>query len=157
MLDPELVHSLSRTTQQACQGGAALPGHNGFWWLLGDRAASFLYTIWNGHNLGFPYMQVWQKSSLAFVAEETLMHQVYKCKFWMWHYGARTPKPTIIWSGSSGIQGFWTRQLKRSEVRAEEKQRNPSSLPAPVHRYEDAAGQSKFHGTVSMKMTGSRT
>ena len=85
----------------------------------------------------------------------SFLGQVYKCKFWMWHYSARTPKPTMLWSASAAVTGFWLRKLKRAEVLAAEKERNPAGAQAPCRHYKDSEGQAKFQGTDQLQITGS--
>ncbi|CAE7466266.1 unnamed protein product [Symbiodinium pilosum] len=83
--------------------------------------------------------------------------QVFKCRFWMWHYQSRTAKPTVLWSPSSAIRTFWRGRLNLAEVRAEKQARNPQNRQAPTRKYKDAGGRQRFQGTSELKGTGKYT
>ena len=80
--------------------------------------------------------------------------QVFKRRFWMWHYQSRTAKPTVLWSPSSAIRTFWRGRLNLAEVRAEKQARNPQNRQAPTRKYKDAGGRQRFQGTSELKGTG---
>ena len=83
--------------------------------------------------------------------------QVYRRRFWMWHYMARTCKPTLVWSTSSQVKSFWRGKLCRAEVQAEKARRNPGNKAPPTRSYKDDQQRARFQGTKTLKETGSAT
>ncbi|CAK8988137.1 unnamed protein product [Durusdinium trenchii] len=77
--------------------------------------------------------------------------EIYRCGFWMWWYGARTPKRTVLWSSSRAVGQFWTRRLQR--VKVEQARALDPNPPQPVKKYKDSEGKPRYHGTADLTKT----
>ena len=77
-----------------------------------------------------------------------------KMKFWkvswyMWHYGAPTPKRHFAYSNSPCIRSF-----SRGKLRGWKKKVRPGA-PKSAYYYKDAKGKKRYVGTKFLKGTGS--
>lgn len=67
---------------------------------------------------------------------------VFRKSFWMKHWGAKTPKRTVMWSSSKNVRWFRTGKLKRGE--------GGSQAKALVTKYRNSRGETKFQGNKRM-------
>lgn len=72
---------------------------------------------------------------------------VYKSAWWMWHYGAKTPKRHYALSNSKGIAS-----LNRGTLTGWSAAMDPENKT--TRRYVDTAGRKRFVGTKHLKKTG---
>ena len=89
--------------------------------------------------------------SLKIFANLALL-QVYRVSIWMGRFMAATPKPTLLWSSTPAICGFWSSRkfsLKKFKVKSE----NRASLK-PTIQYCDKAGRKRWQGTSDLTKTG---
>ena len=68
----------------------------------------------------------------------------------MGQYGAPTPKPTLLWSSTPTIFGFWSGKFKMSLFKAKT---SKVAGPKPVIRYKDKEGRTKWQGTRDLTKT----
>lgn len=69
---------------------------------------------------------------------------MYRCSFWMKHYGCKTPKRTRLWSWSWGVSIFHKGKLQG-------KNRKATIKTALV--YLDSQGVRRYKGTRALKST----
>ena len=77
--------------------------------------------------------------------------QVYRVSIWMGKFLSATPKPTLLWSSTSAISGFWSCRkfsLKKFKAKAEHR---PSLKP--TIQYRDKAGRKRWQGTSDLTKT----
>ena len=149
----------------AWQGGTLMPPHGGPWWCLVHRTALRLdsFRIWADAVRDFQDEGVtlpqkgcfWSCVSVLLQWLAASLLQVFKKRFWMWHYMHMTCKPTVVWSMSENVRLFWRGSLHKRQVRKEKALRNPKRKPAPTRSYMDSEGRKRFQGTSSLKETGS--
>ena len=80
------------------------------------------------------------------------IRMVFRCNFWMFHFDAKTPKRTSLWSSSASIGLFWTSKLKKVKYERAKKERG-AAQPRPCRSYRDAEGRVRYHGTSELKQT----
>ena len=78
--------------------------------------------------------------------------KVFRCNFWMFHFDAKTPKRTSLWSSSASIGLFWTSKLKKVKYEQAKRERG-AAQPRPCRSYRDAEGRVRYHGTSELKQT----
>lgn len=69
----------------------------------------------------------------------------------MFHYGAPTPKRTVLYSSSKAIGLFWTAPLKKIKLQQAREVRGEA--PKPCRAYRDDEGRARYHGTPALKKT----
>lgn len=79
-----------------------------------------------------------------------LLSKVYKVNIWMWNFGARTAKPTTLWSSSSMIQGFWS--PRKFDMKKYQQLRDKDFQPCKP--YYNRNGKKCWKGTSDLKKTG---
>ena len=77
--------------------------------------------------------------------------QVYRISIWMGRYKAATPKPTLLWSSTHAITGFWSH---RKFGMKQFKQKRGQPKLKPTKQYVDKQGQRKWQGTADLTKTG---
>ena len=80
------------------------------------------------------------------------IRKVFRCNFWMFHFDAKTPKRTSLWSSSASIGLFWTSKLKKVKYEQAKRERG-AAQPRPCRSYRDAEGRVRYHGTSELKQT----
>ena len=77
--------------------------------------------------------------------------QVYRISIWMGRYKAPTPKPTLLWSSTHAITGFWShRKFGMKKFKA--KKGGPKLRP--TKQYVDKSGKRRWAGTRDLVKTG---
>ena len=85
-----------------------------------------------------------QKIRAAWVKASGHLVEVYRCNFWMKHYGHPTPKRSILWSTSWPI-GFFNRgKLSRDK--------HTTEFETTI-RYTDGSGRTRFKASRFLKQT----
>ena len=89
--------------------------------------------------------------NLVWVFANKALMQVYRVSIWMGKFLSATPKPTLLWSSTSAISGFWSCRkfsLKKFKAKAEHR---PSLKP--TIQYRDKAGRKRWQGTSDLTKT----
>ena len=77
--------------------------------------------------------------------------QVFRAAFWMAFYNSPSPKRTVCWSTRKEIRLFWLGKLTK-KVREELKKKHPGFRT--TIKYIDSSGRKRYHGSKSLKSTG---
>ena len=68
----------------------------------------------------------------------------------MGHYEAATPKPTMLWSSTPTIFGFWNGKFNMNLFKAKKADVGGTK---PVIRYKDKEGRKRWQGTRDLTRT----
>lgn len=80
--------------------------------------------------------------------------KIFRICIWMGSFNAPTPKPTLLWSSTAAISGFWTGRFHLKDFKEKE---NRAGYLKPVRRYTDSKGRRKYQGTRDLTKTGKYT
>ena len=70
----------------------------------------------------------------------------------MGRFQAATPKPSLLWSSTMAISGFWSH--RKFSIKDFKKKRQGQAKLKPTKQYVDKAGKRRWTGTSDLTKTG---